>query len=195
MATLTPAIVGRDAELQTVERFLDELGSAVTALAIEGEAGIGKTTVWREGVAGAERRSYRVLRAQPAESESTLSYAALADLIGSAFDEARSELPAPQQRGLEVALLRTDPDGATDPRTIAGLGVEELREAATRVRAAAAQMEREDSEMRYVRSTIVPMDEAFLSLFEATSEGLVREAYARAEVTFERISNAVSADV
>lgn len=76
-----------------------------------------------------------------------------------------------------------------------GLSVEALRGAARRVRAAAAQMEREGSEMRYVRSTIVPKDEAFLSLFEATSEGLVREAYARAEVTFERISNAVSADV
>ncbi len=119
MTTQTPAIVGRDAELQTVERFLDELGAAASALVIEGEAGIGKTTVWREGVAGAERRSYRVLRAQPAESESTLSYTALADLIGSAFDEARSELPAPQQRGLEVALLRADPDASTDPRTIA----------------------------------------------------------------------------
>ena len=119
MATLTPAIVGRVTELETIERFLDELGSSASALVIEGEAGIGKTTVWREGVAGAERRSYRVLRAQPAESESTLSYAALADLIGAVFDEARTALPPPQQRGLEAALLRADPDETTDPRTTA----------------------------------------------------------------------------
>ncbi len=82
-------IVGRDAELQAVERFLDTARERAAALLIEGEAGIGKTTVWLEAVAAAEDRSFRVLRARPAESEAKLSYAVLADLLGAVFDETR----------------------------------------------------------------------------------------------------------
>ena len=119
---LSPArgeLVGRDAELEAIRLFLDGLAGEARALVLEGEAGIGKTTVWREAVATAERRSYRVLRAQPAESERTLSYSALADLIGGVYDEVRDELPAPQQRGLEAALLRLDVDAPADRRTTA----------------------------------------------------------------------------
>jgi len=42
-----------------------------------------------------------------------------------------------------------------------------------------------------VRSTIVPGDEFFLCIFDAASEELVREAYARAGITFQRISTAL----
>ena len=40
--------------------------------------------------------------------------------------------------------------------------------------------------MRYLRATIVPTDEALLCVFEAGSEQLVREAYTRAGIAFER---------
>lgn len=46
--------------------------------------------------------------------------------------------------------------------------------------------------MRFVRSTIVPRDESWLCVFEAASEELVRETYARAGIPFERISPAIS---
>lgn len=75
-----------------------------------------------------------------------------------------------------------------------GLSVEALRRTAALVQAAVADMEQEGSLVRHVRSTIVPHDESCLSLFEATSEGLVREAYGRAGVPFERISRAIAAD-
>src|SRR5205085_359720 len=88
------------------------------ALVIQGEAGIGKTAVWLEAVAMAEALGFRVLQARPAESEAKLSYATLADLIGVAFDDTRAELPAPQQRALDAALLRADADEPVDPRTI-----------------------------------------------------------------------------
>ena len=39
-------MVGREAELAAVERFLDRLQVEASALLIEGEAGIGKTTIW-----------------------------------------------------------------------------------------------------------------------------------------------------
>jgi Protein of unknown function (DUF4242) len=53
-------------------------------------------------------------------------------------------------------------------------------------------MEREGKEVRYLRSTIVPVDESFTCVFEAATEELVREAYARAGIPFERISRAIA---
>src|SRR5688500_1864717 len=94
------AIVGREAELVAVERFLDDVPTGPVALVIEGEAGIGKTTVWLAALRAAESRALRVLRARPAESEARLSYAALADLVGGAFDETRAMLPPVQERAV-----------------------------------------------------------------------------------------------
>lgn len=115
----TDAVVGREAEFGAVERFLDAAAAGPCALVIEGEPGIGKTTVWVEAVRAAEARSYRVLQARPAENEVKLSYATLSDLAGDAFEETRAALPAPQERALAAALLRIDPDHPADPRTTA----------------------------------------------------------------------------
>jgi hypothetical protein len=70
-----------------------------------------------------------------------------------------------------------------------GYDAEALRCAAARVRAAAAAVE--GSTVRYLRSTIVPTDEAFLSTFEAASDSAVRETYVRAGIPFARISLAL----
>jgi len=113
------AIVGREAELGAVEAFVAGVTAGPAALVIEGEAGIGKTTIWLEAVRAAERRSYRVLQARPAEAEAKLSYVALGDLVGGAFEETRAALPAPQERALASALLRVDTKGPADPRTTA----------------------------------------------------------------------------
>ena len=56
-----------------------------------------------------------------------------------------------------------------------GLTVEALQRTVLQVRAACSSMEREGHAVRYVRTTIVPTNEAFLTLVEATSETLVRE--------------------
>jgi hypothetical protein len=73
-----------------------------------------------------------------------------------------------------------------------GVGVAEIRRSVTRIREAVRQMAGEDKLIRYRGSTIVPDDEYYLSTIEATSDALVREAYARAGVVFERISVAIS---
>src|SRR5438445_894480 len=112
-------IVGREAELEAVERFLNAVRERAAALVIEGEAGIGKTTVWQEAVTTARALGFPVLLARPAESEAKLSYAALVDLLGPAYDETRAELPEPQQRALDAALLRNDAEGPAEPRTTA----------------------------------------------------------------------------
>ena len=69
-----------------------------------------------------------------------------------------------------------------------GLSADELGGWAARVRTAACEMEREGSAVRYLRATVVPADESLLCVFEAGSEQLVRDAYARAEIPFERIT-------
>ena len=103
-------IVGRDEELQAIFSFLEQR-AAPAALLIEGEAGIGKTTLWLAAVEGARELSYVVLSASPAEKEATFAYSAVGDLLEYVLDEALAELPGPQRRALEVALLRREPEG------------------------------------------------------------------------------------
>jgi DNA-binding CsgD family transcriptional regulator len=112
-------VVGRDVELARVGSFLDAIAAQPAALLVEGEAGIGKTTVWSAAIGAAEARGMRVLQARAAETEVQLSYAALADLVGADFEAARRALPPIQQRALAAALLRTESDELVQPRTIA----------------------------------------------------------------------------
>ncbi len=61
MATAPPttdALVGRDAELESIRAFLTR--STAGALLLEGEAGIGKTTLAAAAVADATERGWRV---------------------------------------------------------------------------------------------------------------------------------------
>jgi class 3 adenylate cyclase len=118
-ATFEDTIVGREAELAAVKRFLEHVAPGPRALVIEGEAGIGKTTLWLAAISAAEQRAIRVLKARPAESEAALSYAALSDLVGGAFDETRALLPAVQERALAAALLRSEGDEGAPARTTA----------------------------------------------------------------------------
>ena len=69
-----------------------------------------------------------------------------------------------------------------------GLGAEELGAWAARVRDTTNEMECEGKAVRYLLATIVPTDESLLCVLEAATEHLVREAYARAEIPFERIT-------
>jgi len=112
-------IVGREAEFAAVERFFEREQLGTHALVIEGEAGIGKTTIWLEGLRVAETRELRILKARPAESEAKLSYAALADLVGAAFDESRAVLPRVQERALAAALMRAEANEGIPARTTA----------------------------------------------------------------------------
>jgi DNA-binding CsgD family transcriptional regulator len=105
------AVVGRGSELAQIDEYLAALADASAALLLEGEAGIGKTTLWREAVSRAETLGYRVLAASPAESETPLAFAALADLLAAVGTDELECLPQPQRRALDVALLRVEPDG------------------------------------------------------------------------------------
>ena len=73
-----------------------------------------------------------------------------------------------------------------------GRQVEQLTQSVALVRTVILEMERAGEPITYVRSTIVPRDEAFLCVVEASSEELVGEAFARAGVAFDRVSAAIS---
>src|SRR5690349_22292260 len=109
-------VVGREPELKAVDAFLD---GTTQALAIVGEPGIGKTTVWREAVERARARGATILTARPAESEMRLSFGGVADLTSALPEDAFDSLPAPQRRGLDVALLRADSTGPPARRVVA----------------------------------------------------------------------------
>lgn len=101
-------IIGRDAELSVVEAFLDRPVDGLRALVLEGEAGIGKSTIWQAGVVAARERSFRVLTSRPTETERTLPNVVLGDLFADTEPDVLATLPAPRRRAFESALLLGD---------------------------------------------------------------------------------------
>src|SRR5207248_8017687 len=122
-------LIGRDQELAAIRAFLD--GPAPAALLLEGEAGIGKTSLWRAALAEVGRQP--VLVARPTAAEAELSFSALGDLLTDVLDETLPTLPSPQRAGLEAALLLVDADGrSTDQRTIGAALLSCIKELASR---------------------------------------------------------------
>jgi DNA-binding NarL/FixJ family response regulator len=112
-------IVGRTQAQQAAQAVFDVPSGGMRAMVIEGDAGIGKSTIWRFAAERAAALGWSVLAATSAQSETRLAYAGLADLLGTLADAVFDHLPAPQRRALAVALLREavglDP---VDPRAV-----------------------------------------------------------------------------
>jgi DNA-binding CsgD family transcriptional regulator len=129
MASVRPTtntIIGRAAELTALDEFLDLVETGPALLVLEGEPGIGKSTLLTEGLAAARRRSYRVLACRPIQTEAQLVYTAVGDLLADVGDAELAQLPEPQRRAVEVALLRAEPDEhQLFPRAVA-LGIQGL---------------------------------------------------------------------
>lgn len=102
-------ILGRDDELVVIDELLQPDAPLPVVLVIHGEAGIGKTTLWRRALRVARKRSYRILSCTPSEAETSLSFSGIADLLADEVDDVLSELPVPQVHALEVALRRSSP--------------------------------------------------------------------------------------
>jgi len=88
-------------------------------LLIEGEPGIGKTTLWLAAVEQAAAKGFRVLSARAAAAESVLAYTALADLLDEVDASAWADLPTPQLLAVDQVLMRADNDAVTDQRAVA----------------------------------------------------------------------------
>ena len=120
-------VVGREAELATASSFLDSIAEHAHALVIEGDAGIGKTAVYRAVVDDAVTRGYIVLRCAGEEAEARLSFIGLTDLIGDVVDAFAAPLPPVQVEALDLALSRRRGDaGSTPDPKAAGIALRSL---------------------------------------------------------------------
>ena len=109
----------RPEEAGAISGFLTAASTEPAALVVEGEPGIGKTTLWLEAVDQAVERGFHVLSARPGEAESVSGYASLADLLTGVDARVFDDLPGPQRVALDRFLLRAEPDEqAVDQRAI-----------------------------------------------------------------------------
>jgi predicted ATPase len=117
---VTSEVLGRQAELATLDAFLGRLPEGPAALVLAGAAGAGKTTLLRAGAELAAARGFTVVQTLPARSELPLAFAGLADLLEQHLEPVIGELAAPQARALRVALLLEEaPPQPPEPRVIA----------------------------------------------------------------------------
>jgi DNA-binding CsgD family transcriptional regulator len=118
---------GRESERARLAELLDQASHArAGAIVIHGEAGVGKSALLDDLVAGVVNT--RVLRTQGLESESPLAFAALHRLLRSILP-LLDRLAVPQARALRVAFGQED-GVAVDPFLIAVATLSALTEAA-----------------------------------------------------------------
>jgi DNA-binding CsgD family transcriptional regulator len=114
------AIVGREDELSSLRVFVDDARHEPATLVLEGEAGIGKSTLWEAGVEHAHAQGLTVLSSRPTKAERALGHVGLGDLLEGVVDDVLSALLTPRRRALQVALLHEEATGdPVDPRTLA----------------------------------------------------------------------------
>jgi DNA-binding CsgD family transcriptional regulator len=122
-------IVGREHELAQLRELFEADGPA--CLVLEGEAGIGKTTLWRRGLDEAPP-GWTTLVAQPTESEAALPFAALGDLLEPLLGAEETELAEVDREVLAAALRRARPTEPASRLAVSRAVVALLRRAAER---------------------------------------------------------------
>ena len=117
---MSAGLVSRPVEFRAISEFLRSAAERTSGLVIEGEAGIGKTTLWLAGQDEARALNFEVLSARVGETESVLSYAAVADLLGDIDPAILAGLPDLQRLAVDRVLLRASTEGPeTDQRVVA----------------------------------------------------------------------------
>lgn len=117
------AIVGREAELASVRDAVASVFGGAALLTLEGDAGVGKTTLWTAAIAAAEGQGLRVLQSRPAESETALSFSGIGDLLDGVLDEALAPLPEPQRHALARALVLEEKKGSAPDERVVGIAL------------------------------------------------------------------------
>jgi DNA-binding CsgD family transcriptional regulator len=113
-------VVSRPLEFRAVSELLQSATVQPSGLVFEGEAGIGKTTLWLTAKEQARESGFEVMSAHVGQAESVLAYAAVADLLRNVDPTIIAGLPQLQRIAVDRVLLRASTDGpATDHRVVA----------------------------------------------------------------------------
>lgn len=102
---------GHAAELREVQEFLHGHNSWPRGLALIGEPGIGRSTLWSTAIQRAENLGIQVLSTKISSFEFKLNYSGLVDLLGGPAGDVIGELPDVQQTALNRVLV-----GGENPR-------------------------------------------------------------------------------
>jgi len=120
------SVVGREAELAIVRRFVGDHADGPASLTLAGDVGIGKTAIWAQALLDAEAANVAVRTCRCSQSDAALSFAGLGDFFDGLDPSELAALPAVQQRALSAALLISG-DGDREPGSrvvgVAVLGV------------------------------------------------------------------------
>ncbi len=121
MAMPSVEIIGRDPEREVIEAFLDR--PRPSALILDGEAGIGKTTLWVSAQRVAAARGDHVLAWRASHAERDLAFGGLMGLLEAELDPLLELLSPARGRALARALGRTDGDDPAPEPGLVGLAV------------------------------------------------------------------------
>lgn len=120
MSAPTPTLIGREQELSRFRELLDTVGSGGRALVVEGEAGIGKSTLVDTVARVAAEQGFHELRCTGVHSETTSGFAGLHELFHPVLGRLDA-LPQGQRQALQVALGQAD--GPAPSQLMTGLAV------------------------------------------------------------------------
>ena len=111
-------LLERAAELAAVDWLISSTREGPAALILEGEAGIGKTALWEQGVARALRRGHEVLCVRVRPADSALPFLALAELLEPVADSVLCSLAPPLATAVRALVLREPRAAPSDRRTV-----------------------------------------------------------------------------
>ena len=123
-----PAVDGdfvRSAEWRRIREFVSAAKglAAPAACVVAGEAGAGKSTLWRAALTAAAGNGTRVLRSEPSAIEADAPFAGLADLLAAELPEMAADITDECREALEVALLLRPTGPAAPAANAIGLAV------------------------------------------------------------------------
>jgi hypothetical protein len=105
---MSARVVSREPQALAIADFLNAVVAGPAALVMEGELGIGKTTLWLKAVERARAEDFHVMAARPVAAESVLAYASLSDMLDGVDPAVLAELPRAQRVALDRVLRRAD---------------------------------------------------------------------------------------
>ncbi|HEY7738215.1 MAG TPA: AAA family ATPase [Candidatus Limnocylindria bacterium] len=118
-------VVGRDTERAAIDAWLE--ADRPASLLINGEAGIGKSTLWSYAIDRAADRGDRVLAWRASSAEHELAFAALTALVDqSSLGPLVDQLAEPRRVALETAIGRIGPGSHRPEPSLVGLAVTDV---------------------------------------------------------------------